>query len=144
MVPSPVTSSCATAARAIMTAVGFWICISRRRTLPSLVSLMSVFLFCCLVVWFGGVEVERLRERGGRAARRGTTAAAADDKDNSTSFDSIKVVRFSDIRRLQDPGRFLNDAAASEDETRVEIVGGALVKSPYMFRKCSACKYQGT
>ena len=35
-------SSCATAARAIITAVGFWICISRRRTLPSLVSLMSV------------------------------------------------------------------------------------------------------
>ena len=33
-------SSCATAARAIMTAVGFLICISRRRTLPSLVSLM--------------------------------------------------------------------------------------------------------
>jgi hypothetical protein len=38
----PVMSSCATAARAIMTAVGFWICISRRRTLPSLVSLMPV------------------------------------------------------------------------------------------------------
>ena len=36
----PVMSSCATAARAIMTAVGFWICISRSRTLPSLVSLM--------------------------------------------------------------------------------------------------------
>jgi hypothetical protein len=39
--PHPVTSSCATAARAIMTAVGFWICISRSRTLPSFVSLMS-------------------------------------------------------------------------------------------------------
>ena len=37
----PVMSSCATAARAIMTAVGFWICISRSSTLPSLVSLMS-------------------------------------------------------------------------------------------------------
>ena len=35
------TSSWATAVRAIMTAVGFWICISRKRTFPSLVSLMS-------------------------------------------------------------------------------------------------------
>mmetsp|Transcript_11137 Transcript_11137/g.25095 ORF Transcript_11137/g.25095 Transcript_11137/m.25095 type:complete len:214 (+) Transcript_11137:946-1587(+) len=41
VVPSPVTSSCATAVRAIMTAVGFWICISRRRTFPSLVSFTS-------------------------------------------------------------------------------------------------------
>mmetsp|Transcript_1491 Transcript_1491/g.9124 ORF Transcript_1491/g.9124 Transcript_1491/m.9124 type:complete len:217 (-) Transcript_1491:24-674(-) len=40
-VPSPVTSSCATAARAIITAVGFWICISRSSTFPSLVSLTS-------------------------------------------------------------------------------------------------------
>ena len=38
----PVTSSWATAVRAIMTAVGFWICISRKRTFPSLVSFMSV------------------------------------------------------------------------------------------------------
>lgn len=37
----PVTSSCATAVRAIMTAVGFCICISRSSTLPSLVSLIS-------------------------------------------------------------------------------------------------------
>ena len=35
------TSSWATAVRAIMTAVGFWICISRKRTFPSLVSLIS-------------------------------------------------------------------------------------------------------
>ena len=34
-VPSPVMSSCATAVRAIITAVGFWICISFRSTLPS-------------------------------------------------------------------------------------------------------------
>ena len=34
-VPSPVMSSCATAVRAIITAVGFWICISFSRTLPS-------------------------------------------------------------------------------------------------------------
>lgn len=40
VVPSPVMSSCAVAARAIMTAVGFWICISRSSTLPSLVSLI--------------------------------------------------------------------------------------------------------
>lgn len=39
--PHPVTSSCATAVRAIMTAVGFVICISRSSVLPSLVSLMS-------------------------------------------------------------------------------------------------------
>lgn len=38
----PVMSSCATAVRPIMTAVGFWICISRNSTLPSLVSLRSV------------------------------------------------------------------------------------------------------
>lgn len=41
VVPSPVTSSWATAALAIITAVGFWICISLSRTLPSLVSLIS-------------------------------------------------------------------------------------------------------
>mmetsp|Transcript_351 Transcript_351/g.874 ORF Transcript_351/g.874 Transcript_351/m.874 type:complete len:259 (-) Transcript_351:70-846(-) len=41
VVPSPVTSSCATDVRAIMTAVGFWICISRSSTFPSLVSLMA-------------------------------------------------------------------------------------------------------
>ena len=40
VVPSPVTSSCATAVLAIMTAVGFWICISRSSTFPSFVSLM--------------------------------------------------------------------------------------------------------
>ena len=34
-VPSPVMSSCATAVRAIITAVGFWICISFSSTLPS-------------------------------------------------------------------------------------------------------------
>ena len=39
----PVTSSWAMADLAIMMAVGFWICISRSRTLPSLVSLMSVY-----------------------------------------------------------------------------------------------------
>jgi hypothetical protein len=39
--PYPVMSSCATAVRAIMTAVGFCICISRSSTLPSFVSLMS-------------------------------------------------------------------------------------------------------
>lgn len=37
VVPSPHCSSCATAVLAIMAAVGFWICISVRRTLPSLV-----------------------------------------------------------------------------------------------------------
>ncbi len=37
----PVMSSWATAVRAIMTAVGFCICISRSSTFPSLVSLMS-------------------------------------------------------------------------------------------------------
>ena len=41
VVPSPVMSSCAVAMRAIMRAVGCWICISWRRVLPSLVSLMS-------------------------------------------------------------------------------------------------------
>mmetsp|Transcript_12055 Transcript_12055/g.39594 ORF Transcript_12055/g.39594 Transcript_12055/m.39594 type:complete len:201 (+) Transcript_12055:1385-1987(+) len=41
VVPSPVMSSCAVAIRAIMHAVGFWICISCSRVLPSLVSLMS-------------------------------------------------------------------------------------------------------
>ena len=40
-VPSPVASSTAEAARAIITAVGLWICMSRRSTLPSLVSLTS-------------------------------------------------------------------------------------------------------
>lgn len=40
VVPSPQISSCAVAARAIMTAVGFCICISRSRTLPSLVNLI--------------------------------------------------------------------------------------------------------
>ena len=40
VVPSPQMSSCAVAARAIMTAVGFLICISRRRTFPSFVSLI--------------------------------------------------------------------------------------------------------
>ena len=38
----PVMSSWATAVRAIMTAVGFCICISRSSTLPSFVSLISV------------------------------------------------------------------------------------------------------
>ena len=41
VVPSPVMSSCAVAMRAIMHAVGFWICISCSSVLPSLVSLMS-------------------------------------------------------------------------------------------------------
>lgn len=38
VVPSPQISSCAVAARAIITAVGFCICISRNRTFPSFVS----------------------------------------------------------------------------------------------------------
>jgi hypothetical protein len=37
----PVMSSCATAVRAIITAVGFCICISLSSTLPSFVSLIS-------------------------------------------------------------------------------------------------------
>mmetsp|Transcript_46084 Transcript_46084/g.150924 ORF Transcript_46084/g.150924 Transcript_46084/m.150924 type:complete len:252 (-) Transcript_46084:8-763(-) len=41
VVPSPVMSSCAVAMRAIMHAVGFWICISCSSVFPSLVSLMS-------------------------------------------------------------------------------------------------------
>ncbi|KAH0820977.1 hypothetical protein GEV33_001814 [Tenebrio molitor] len=41
VVPSPVMSSCAVEARAIREAVGCWICISWRRTLPSLVIFMS-------------------------------------------------------------------------------------------------------
>ena len=41
VVPSPVTSSWAVAARAISEAVGCWICISPSSTVPSLVSLMS-------------------------------------------------------------------------------------------------------
>lgn len=40
VVPSPQMSSCAVAALAIMTAVGCCICISRRSTFPSLVSLI--------------------------------------------------------------------------------------------------------
>mmetsp|Transcript_30046 Transcript_30046/g.76369 ORF Transcript_30046/g.76369 Transcript_30046/m.76369 type:complete len:247 (+) Transcript_30046:237-977(+) len=40
VVPSPVMSSCAVAARAIMLAVGCWICISPRSTCPSLVILI--------------------------------------------------------------------------------------------------------
>ena len=40
VVPSPQISSWAVAARAIITAVGFCICISRSKTLPSLVSLI--------------------------------------------------------------------------------------------------------
>ncbi len=41
LMTDPVMSSWATAVRAIMTAVGFCICISRSSTFPSLVSLMS-------------------------------------------------------------------------------------------------------
>mmetsp|Transcript_37169 Transcript_37169/g.98393 ORF Transcript_37169/g.98393 Transcript_37169/m.98393 type:complete len:228 (+) Transcript_37169:1378-2061(+) len=41
VVPSPVMSSCAVAMRAIIIAVGCWICISCSSVLPSLVSLMS-------------------------------------------------------------------------------------------------------
>ena len=41
VVPSPVMSSCAVATRAIIFAVGFWICISYSSVCPSLVSLMS-------------------------------------------------------------------------------------------------------
>eukprot|EP01136_Pigoraptor_vietnamica_P029896 Opistho-1_new@88456 len=41
VVPSPVISSCAVDARAMSEAVGCWICISWRRTLPSFVILMS-------------------------------------------------------------------------------------------------------
>mmetsp|Transcript_14809 Transcript_14809/g.31976 ORF Transcript_14809/g.31976 Transcript_14809/m.31976 type:complete len:213 (+) Transcript_14809:1133-1771(+) len=40
VVPSPVISSCAVAARAIMLAVGCWICISLSKTTPSLVILI--------------------------------------------------------------------------------------------------------
>jgi hypothetical protein len=48
VVPSPQMSSCAVAALAIITAVGFCICISRRRTFPSLVSL----------IYIGGISIE--------------------------------------------------------------------------------------
>lgn len=40
VVPSPVISSCDVAQRAIMMAVGCWICISRSSDVPSLVSLI--------------------------------------------------------------------------------------------------------
>jgi hypothetical protein len=58
----PQMSSCAVAVRAIIMAVGCWICISLSSTLPSLVSLMSV----------APSQVERVRWRELREERTQT------------------------------------------------------------------------